>query len=67
MPDYSYRCECGNEWDKIKKISEREFDDCICGNVGSLQVSVHAKTPRKWEVDNQVQRAARNAKRGPRS
>jgi len=32
MPTYDYRCECGNEFEDLVPISEREFSKCpACG------------------------------------
>lgn len=35
MPIYSYRCKCGNEFDKLCKISEMD-DDKVCPSCGEL-------------------------------
>lgn len=40
MPTYSYKCEyCGEEFDKIKKISEREKSTCKCGKEAVICVT----------------------------
>ncbi|CAA7537695.1 Hypothetical protein FPMEPEAJ_00133 [Shigella phage vB_SsoM_113] len=47
MPMYDYKCQsedCGHEYEKIKKISERENDVCpnviVCLLVGLLLLSM---------------------------
>ena len=44
MPTYEYRCNCGNQFEKVSKISEmqRESKCTQCGDSAKLMVSIGA-------------------------
>ncbi len=38
---YEYQCECGNKWEDIRKLSERDIPSyCNCGEEGIRLISV---------------------------
>ena len=40
MPVYEYKCECGNEFEDLNRMSERHRAECIrCGKFADMVVS----------------------------
>ena len=34
MPTYEYKCEtCGNQYEEIRKMSEKSPEKCVCGEI----------------------------------
>ena len=39
MPNYEYKCQCGNEFDKLMPMDKRHDVLCSCGEKAQLKIS----------------------------
>lgn len=63
MPLYTYRCEQHGAFDKLKKMSEREFTECPeCGKVCSQSLSAPAMVQGGY-MDTKMSVTSSNARR----
>ena len=46
MPTYSYRCDCGNEFDTMQRMDDRATCVCECGQTANMII-----TPVRVKLD----------------
>ncbi|NNE35465.1 MAG: hypothetical protein HKN13_09520 [Rhodothermales bacterium] len=42
MPIYSYVCDCGREFEARKSVEDRNFCECLCGEIAGKAITTCA-------------------------